>query len=92
MEIHKAIEIDPYSPILRNAEAGVYYICRQYALSIQAFKKTLELDKNNSLAHIFLTLPCTEKGLYEEAIAWGKKGIDLTGGNYPLAISFLGYA
>jgi len=92
VEIQKALEVDPFSLLLNNAAGGTYYSGRQYDLSIEAYKKTLELDKNYAPAHIFLTLSCAEKGLYDEAIASAQRGIELTGGNYPLAIAFLGYA
>ena len=69
VQLKRAQELEPLSPIM-NASLGMsYYYARQYDLVIEQNRKALELDPNFTPAHFGLGLAFEQKGMYEAAIA-----------------------
>ncbi len=55
-EMRRALELDPLSLII-NAEMGwMFYVAHQYDRAIEQYRKSLELDRNFVLAHLYLGL------------------------------------
>ena len=68
-ELRLAQQIDPLSPVI-NADLGkLHLFARQPDQAIEQLQKTLELDPDFPLAHLFLALAYNQKGLREQAIA-----------------------
>jgi len=74
-----ARRLDPLSLII-NAEIGyVYYYARKYDETIDACRKTLEMDNNFPPAHVFLSWAYLQKGLEAQAVEEREKGLVLQG-------------
>jgi serine/threonine protein kinase/tetratricopeptide (TPR) repeat protein len=54
-EIHKALELDPLSPIIHVAGALVHYHARQYDMAEEMCQNALVLDPNFRAAHVWLS-------------------------------------
>jgi TolB-like protein/Tfp pilus assembly protein PilF len=68
-ELRLAQQVDPLSAII-NADLGkLLFLARQPDHTIEQMQKTLELDPDLPLAHVFLALAWNKKGLHEQAIA-----------------------
>jgi TolB-like protein/tetratricopeptide (TPR) repeat protein len=68
-ELRLAEEVDSLSAII-NADLGkLLFLARQPDQTIEQMQKTLELDPDLPLAHVFLALAWNKKGLHEQAIA-----------------------
>ena len=68
-EARQAQSLDPLSLII-NCDVGVrFYFARQYDKAIEQYHKTLEMDPNFPVAHIWLGRAYEQKGMYQEAIA-----------------------
>lgn len=68
-ELRLAEQVDPLSAII-NADLGkLLFLARQPDQAIEQLQKTLELDPDLPLAHVFLALAWNKKGLHEQAIA-----------------------
>lgn len=63
----------------------------QTAHTVDRLQKTLELDPNFLLAHLFLSRVYIEKKMYNEAVTEAAKASDLSGGNSE-AIAHIVYA
>ncbi|MBD0324791.1 MAG: hypothetical protein ICV68_00070 [Pyrinomonadaceae bacterium] len=90
-EAHEALAIDPLSPFINQALGWIYYMARDYDLSIEQHRKVIELDAELALGRFSFGRPLIQKGLHEEAIAEIKQSVQLSGGN-PLMMSGLAYA
>jgi serine/threonine protein kinase len=78
--IRKALEIDPLSLSL-NADLGAWLrIARRDDEAQEQFKKTIDMDPNFGLAHYYMGILYSDKGMYKEAIPEFRKAIELTGG------------
>ena len=74
-----ARRLDPLSLII-NAEVGyVYYYARKYDETIDACRKTLEMDANFPPAHVFLSWAYVQKGLEKQAVEEREKALVLQG-------------
>jgi len=81
IEIRKAQEMDPLSPII-NASAGwVFYHARQYDQAIEQERKALEIDPNFAIAHGRLAQADEQKGMNKEAVEEYLKAETLSGEN-----------
>ncbi len=68
-ELRIAQRVEPLSPII-NADLGkLLFLARQPDEAIEQMQKTLELDPDLPLAHVFLALARNKKGLRKPAIA-----------------------
>jgi TolB-like protein/Tfp pilus assembly protein PilF len=67
-EIQRAQELDPLSPIITAASAGIYFYARQYDKALEQIGKTRELDSDFPLTSLIAGWCYTEKRMYAEAI------------------------
>jgi tetratricopeptide (TPR) repeat protein len=63
-----AIKLDPLSLIINQNLGELYYYVRNYNSSIEATKRTIEMDPAFPQAHYFLGMAYLAKGMYEEAM------------------------
>jgi TolB-like protein/Tfp pilus assembly protein PilF len=90
-EVKRAQGSDPLSLSI-NANVGlVLYWAREYRQAVEQLERTLELDPNFGLAHVYLAFALIQQGRHDEAIAAIQKSMEHTG-YMPLAISKLGLA
>jgi eukaryotic-like serine/threonine-protein kinase len=90
-EAGRAYEVDPLSPIISNLRAAVSYNARLYDQSIEAARKTIELDKNFSVSRLSLGLSLEQKKMYPEAIAALQEAVRLSG-RWTQAVAAFGHA
>ncbi len=90
-EIRLAQELDPLSLVI-NCDVGIrYYFSRQYDRAIDQYLKTLEMDPNLFIAHIWLERAYEQKGMYEEAVSEYQERLTILSGNTERATA-LGHA
>ncbi len=77
----KSQELDPLSLIISVAIGWAYYMARQYDEAMEQLRCTVELDANYPVTHWILGLLLRKMGHYEQAIAEGEKGVQLSGGS-----------
>ena len=78
-EIKVARELDPLS-LRTNAEEGqIFFFAKDYDNALDRLKKTIDLDPNFWLSHLFISRVYTEKGVHSEAVAEAKKAAELSG-------------
>src|SRR5271157_39253 len=83
-----ARRLDPLSLII-NAEVGyIYYYARKYDETIDACRKTLEMDTNFPPAHVFLSWAYVQKGLEKEAVEERERALVLQGMDKEKAAGF----
>jgi tetratricopeptide (TPR) repeat protein len=87
----RAEELDPLSLINSTLVGRTLYLERQYDQAIEQLRRTIDMDANFPLAHLFLGLAYEQKGMFEEAIAEFQKGSSLLGGESRMA-GALGHA
>jgi len=68
-ELKVAQEIDPLSTIINTDLGKLLVLARQPDQAIEQLQKTLELDSEYPLAHLFLALAYNQKSLHDQAIA-----------------------
>jgi TolB-like protein/lipoprotein NlpI len=90
VEVRRARELDPLSPLLNTILGIAYYTRREYADAIRQFHKTFEIDPNFLLAHAMLGQTLVMQGAIDEGIAETQKARQLNGDVGGLSI--LGYA
>ncbi|MBK9163429.1 MAG: winged helix-turn-helix domain-containing protein [Acidobacteria bacterium] len=66
VQMRRAAEIDPVSPIILTDVASLYYIGRRYNDAIETALKVEELVPNFAMAHYFLAFSYAQKGMEEE--------------------------
>jgi len=87
-ESRTALKLDPLSLII-NAEVGyVYYYARKYDETIDACRKTLEMDPNFPPAHVFLSWAYVQKGLTKQAVEERERALVLDGMDKEQAAGF----
>ena len=81
VEMKRARELDPLSPII-NTEVGYpRFFARQYDLALADYQKALDLSPSFFRAHWLRGQAYEQKGMYPEAIAALEKAVELSGGN-----------
>lgn len=79
VEMRRALELDPLSPII-NANIGFcLYAGRQFDAAIAHLKNALEMHRSYRLLHGYMTMAYVGKGMYAEAVAEMQKGLALSG-------------
>jgi DNA-binding winged helix-turn-helix (wHTH) protein/TolB-like protein/tetratricopeptide (TPR) repeat protein len=86
-EAQRARELDPLSPSINTDLGWVYYLAHRGPEAIAAYRSTLAMDPDFSLAHFDLALVLSEEGKSSEAIAEMEKASD-RGSDY---LAGLGY-
>ncbi len=91
-EIRRAQELDPLSAII-SANAGLYlYYARDYDAATEQLRKTLEVDDNFGVAHLYLGYAYLQQaGRANDAVAELQKAVKLMGED-PETLSALGHA
>jgi TolB-like protein/DNA-binding winged helix-turn-helix (wHTH) protein/Flp pilus assembly protein TadD len=74
-----------------STEVGVYYTLRDYPNLIDASKRMLLFDSNNSYAHRLLGVGFEGTGKLQEAVSEYQKAVDLSGGD-PYSVVPLAHA
>jgi TolB-like protein/Flp pilus assembly protein TadD/predicted Ser/Thr protein kinase len=91
-ELKRALDLDPLSVVINwNMGTGLFFFTRQYDQAIEQERKTLELDPNFMLAHVFLGVAYVQTSMYKEGLAELDEALVISPGN-TLAISQLGRA
>jgi serine/threonine protein kinase/TolB-like protein/Flp pilus assembly protein TadD len=83
-EIRKAESLDPLSIIISADAAWVFYFARRYEQEGEQARKTLEMDPNFAIAHMYLSYSYLHMAKDKEAVAEMKKAVDLSGGSLPM--------
>jgi eukaryotic-like serine/threonine-protein kinase len=91
MEVKRAQELDPLSPLRITFVGATFYFARRYEEAEAECKKALELEPNFFVAHWHLGLIYEQKKMYEEAILEHQKAVDFSQGS-PRQIAALGHA
>jgi TolB-like protein/Flp pilus assembly protein TadD len=81
IEAKRAKERDPLNLRIRATEGQALFFAGKYEDAIDRLQKTIELDPNFWLAHLFLSRVYIEKKMYPEAVAEATKAKDLSSGN-----------
>ncbi|MFZ0918081.1 MAG: protein kinase, partial [Candidatus Udaeobacter sp.] len=68
-ELRLAQQVDPLSLIINSDLGKLLVFARQPDEAIEQLQKTLETDPDFPLAHLFLALAYSQKGLHDQAIA-----------------------
>jgi serine/threonine protein kinase/tetratricopeptide (TPR) repeat protein len=91
VELHRALEFDPLSLIIRHYLARTLLYAHRDDEAIAEERKVLEMDPNFYLAHNLLGSVFLEKGQKQEAVAEVWKALELSRGGF-LPLANLGYA
>ena len=88
MELRRAEELDPLSPIIGTNLGDTLVYARRYDEAIAQYKRVLSIDPNFAYAHQELGWVYGIKGMYPEAIAETRKCFELN--HDPQAQGYLG--
>jgi non-specific serine/threonine protein kinase len=88
----RALELEPFSPILSVAVGWTFYHARRFDEAIEKCRAALELDPHYPLTHWILGLAYTQSGQYEAALAAAEKAVVLSGRSIAMLMAALGYA
>ena len=90
VEAHKALAIDPLSPIINTDLGLISYYGHQYGAAIEQLKTTLTLDPDFAVAHWRLGHAYAQSGKFREAESEMRRALELSGRS-PVFLSALGY-
>jgi TolB-like protein/Flp pilus assembly protein TadD/class 3 adenylate cyclase len=76
-ELKRAVELDPFSPVINTNLGYGYIVARRYQEAIAQLRKTVELDPNFDFAHSMLGDALALTGQFDEAIAEHEKAYHL---------------
>jgi eukaryotic-like serine/threonine-protein kinase len=68
-EVQNALQFDPLSVLYRVHLGFLYYLQREYAHSIEQFRKALDISPEYYLAHAMMGIAYTQTGQFNEALA-----------------------
>jgi serine/threonine protein kinase/Tfp pilus assembly protein PilF len=77
-EFNRAQDLDPFALIASAGKGWLYNQWRKYDDAVAQLTKTLILDKNFLLGHLWLGISYSRKGLFAEAIKELKHSVDLS--------------
>lgn len=89
-EMERALQLDPLTPRMRLNAASVFYYARRYERSIEECRLVLEMEPGFGYAHGILALNYERLGMYKQAIAEVRKGLEVLRED-PEMLSILGY-
>jgi TolB-like protein/DNA-binding winged helix-turn-helix (wHTH) protein/Flp pilus assembly protein TadD len=90
-EIKRAREVDPLSLPISVVAGWILYVERDNNQAIDQFQRTLEMDSNFAIAHLYLGRAYVQKGNLEQAIVEAQTATRLSG-SHPFYMAWLGYA
>jgi TolB-like protein/Tfp pilus assembly protein PilF len=68
-EARRALEIEPFSPIMNRIYGDCLVDARRFDEAIEQYRKTLEIDPNFLTTHYFLARAFEAKGRHDQAVA-----------------------
>jgi tetratricopeptide (TPR) repeat protein len=80
-EIRRARELEPASLITNAVEGQILFFAGDLAGSEESLRRTIDLDGNFWLSHLFIARLYLKKGQYDEAISAARRAAELSGGN-----------
>jgi len=89
-EIQRAKELDPLSLPISLVAGWIPYLLRDFDGAIAQYQKTLDMDANFALAHVFLGRAYIQKGNMTQAIA--ECQLATRQSDHPFYTAWLGYA
>lgn len=89
-EIKRARELDPLSLPTGALEGQILFFAGKYDEALDRLNKTIDLNPNIWLSHLFISRVYTQKGMHAEAIAATKKAKELSSNSQSDA--YLAYA
>jgi DNA-binding winged helix-turn-helix (wHTH) protein/TolB-like protein/Flp pilus assembly protein TadD len=78
-EIKLSRELDPLSLRTNALEGQILFFAGKYDEALDRLQKTIDLDANFWLSHLFISRVYSEKGMHAEAIAGAKKAGAVSG-------------
>ncbi len=78
-EIKRSRELDPLSLVTNALEGQILFFAGKSDEALDHLQKTIDLDPNFWLSHLFISRVYSEKGMHAEAIAAAKKAGELSG-------------
>lgn len=78
-EIRLARELDPLSLVPNALEGQILFFAQRYDESVVRLQKTIDLEPNFWLSHLFISRVYSEKGMHAEAVAAAKRAGELSG-------------
>jgi TolB-like protein/Tfp pilus assembly protein PilF len=81
VEVRRAEELDPLSPIIGTNLADMLVYARRYDEAIAQYKRILVRNPNFEYAHVALGRAYGSKGMYPEAIAEMRTALELNNGS-----------
>jgi serine/threonine protein kinase len=79
LEIKRAQDLDPLSPLVTSGAASMYFHARDYDQTIAEARKCLEIDPNFLVGLYLLAMAYTEKGMFAEAAPLIERATALSG-------------
>ena len=90
VELRRAEQLDPLSLAINTVHGYVLYLARDNDGAIAQLRKTLDLDENFPVAHMFLGRVFAQKRMYANAITEFQEAYALSGGE-PFYQAWLAY-
>jgi len=78
-QINKALELDPFTPIISQTLNWILFHARRYDEAIAGTYRLIEEEPHYGLAHLFLVGMLARTGKYDEAIKVGHHAVTLLG-------------
>ena len=85
----RTLEVDPLSPFFRYFRAYLFYLKRQYELSIEQSQRAIEIDPHSFLAYRILAAAYQQLGRFDDATQAAERSADLFN-RRPAALGVLG--
>jgi serine/threonine-protein kinase len=89
-ESKRGQSLDPISPILTAAVSWMNHFARRYDVEVEQARRTLDLEPNFVVGHWRKALGLAQMSRFDEAIAAGRRAVELSNGN-PDIVGVLGY-
>jgi len=78
-EIKLSRELDPLSLVTNALEGQILFFAQHYDEALDRLQKTIDLEPNFWLSHLFISRVYSEKGMHAEAVAEAKRAGELSG-------------
>lgn len=75
----RAIQKDPFNPMLRLSVGGIYYSIKNYDLAVRFFSDAINLKPDFANAYYNLSVALRDKGDLQSAVAAGERVVALLG-------------
>jgi DNA-binding winged helix-turn-helix (wHTH) protein/tetratricopeptide (TPR) repeat protein len=78
-EIKRARELDPLSLRINAVEGNILFFAGKYDEALDRLNKTIDLEPNFWLSHLFLSRAYSEKGMHMEAVSAATRASEISG-------------